>query len=234
MDRSFRAIVRRAGKAVADHGMIVAGDRIGLGLSGGKDSLALLHVLQHLRKVAPIGFEVAAITLSMGWDTDFSPIERHCRDMDVPFYLERTRIGQIVLDARREENPCSLCANMKRGALHAAAARLGCNKVALAHHLDDAVETLLMNTLFAGRVTTFSPVTYMSRRDIKVIRPLVYCTEALVQSAADSLGLPVLRSECPVAGKTTRKTMKEMIGAVRANNPRVDDSILSAMRRMWG
>ncbi|MGE5543172.1 MAG: ATP-binding protein, partial [Bacillota bacterium] len=147
MDRSFRAVIRRAGKAVADHRMIGEGDRIAIGLSGGKDSLTLLHCLLHLRKVAPIRFEIAAVTISLGWDTDFSRIARHCGEAGVPFHLEETQIGPIVLEARREQNPCSLCANMKRGALHAAAARLGCNKVALAHHLDDAVETLLMNVL---------------------------------------------------------------------------------------
>ncbi|NPV71464.1 MAG: tRNA 2-thiocytidine biosynthesis protein TtcA [Firmicutes bacterium] len=214
--------------------MIEHGDRLAVGLSGGKDSLSLLYALAHFRRVAPVEFELAAVTVSLGWGTDLSPAASFCESLGVPHHVEDTNIGKIVFDVRHEGNPCSLCANMRRGALNNAARRLGCNKVALAHHLDDALETLLMNVFFSGRATTFSPSTYLSRKDLTVVRPLVYCTEAMTLDVARTLDLPVIRADCPAAGKTSRQALKRLVSGLRGSNPRIDESILSSMKGLWG
>jgi tRNA(Ile)-lysidine synthase TilS/MesJ len=213
--------------------MIARGDRIAVGLSGGKDSFALLWALDHFRRVAPVEFSLVGATVSMGWGADLSPIASFCADLGVEHHIEDTSIGPIVFDSRREQNPCSLCSNMRRGALLALAARLGCNKVALAHHLDDAAETLIMNIMFSGRVTVFRPVTYMSRRRVAVIRPLVYCTESTVSAAAHQLGAPIVPQDCPASGRTYRSSIKGFISSLREKNPRIDESILASMKQLW-
>ena len=165
-------------RAVDDYGMIREGDRIAVGISGGKDSLTLLVGMAELRRFYPIPFSLAAITVDMGFPgSDFSPIAALCRELDVEYRVEKTDIARIIFEERKEPNPCSLCARMRRGVLHGAAKEMGCTAVALGHHFDDAVETFMLNLFFEGRLGCFSPVTYLSNRDLYMIRPLLYAKE---------------------------------------------------------
>ena len=165
-------------RAVDDYNMIEDGDKIAVGVSGGKDSLVLLEVLAEMRRFYPKRYEVFAVTIDMGFEgSDYSEIEEFCRRLGIVYKVVKTEIAKIIFDVRRESNPCSLCARMRRGSLHAAAQELGCNKVALGHHYDDAIETFMMNLFFEGRLGCFSPVTYLSNRKITLIRPLVYAQE---------------------------------------------------------
>ena len=201
-------------KAVQDYEMISPGDKIMVGVSGGKDSVALTIGLARLRQYLGFPFEVVAVTLDPqfgGKPVDYSALEALFRQYDVSYEVRRTLIGPIVFDYRKEKNPCSLCANLRRGALHAAAEELGCNKVALGHHLDDAVETFYMNLWREGRIGCFSPVTYLSRRDLTLIRPMLLATEQEVISAVHAEGLPIVKSVCPADGVTVREQTKEFV-----------------------
>lgn len=201
-------------KAVQDYEMISPGDKIMVGVSGGKDSVALTIGLARLRQYLGFPFEVVAVTLDPqfgGKPVDYSALEALFRRYDVPYEVRRTLIGPIVFDYRNEKNPCSLCAKMRRGALHAAAEELDCNKVALGHHLDDAIETFYMNLWREGRIGCFSPVTYLSRRDLTLIRPMLLATEQEVISAVNAEGLPIVKSVCPADGVTVREQTKEFV-----------------------
>ena len=165
-------------RALDDYQMIEPGDRVAVGVSAGKDSLTLLCAMAELRRFYPVPFELVAVTIDMGFEgADFSAIEALCRELDVPYHVIPTEISKIIFDVRKEKNPCSLCAKMRRGALHNAAKELGCNVVALGHHFDDAVETFMLNLFFEGRIGCFSPVTYLSRVGLKLIRPMLYMPE---------------------------------------------------------
>ena len=182
-------------RAVDDYGLIDEGDRIAVGVSGGKDSLTLLATLADLRRFYPKKFDIVAITVDMGFEGgDFTPIVDFCKEIGVEYVIEKTEIARIIFDVRRESNPCSLCAKMRRGCLHAAAVGAGCNKVALGHHYDDAVETFMMNLFFEGRLGCFSPKSYLSNRKITLIRPLLYATEKDVQYYTRRKELPVITS----------------------------------------
>lgn len=221
-------------KAIEEYRMIVPGDRILVGVSGGKDSVVLLTGLARLRAFLGVDYELEALTLDLGFggeDGDFSPVAELCRELEVPYTVKRTEIGPIVFDLRREPNPCSLCARMRRGALHDVAKALGCNKVALGHHADDAVETFLMNLLDEGRVGCFSPVTYLSRKDLTVIRPMVYAREADVAHAQRVNSLPVIQSKCPADHTTNRQWTKDFLRQLDREKPGVKQRILGAMRR---
>ncbi len=199
-------------RAVDDYGMIEEGDKIAVGVSGGKDSLALLTALAEMRRFYPKHYELCAITVDMGFEgSDYSEIEEFCRRENVKYKIVRTDIAKIIFDVRKEPNPCSLCAKMRRGSLHAAATDLGCNKVALGHHFDDAVETFMMNLFFEGRLGCFSPVTYLSNRRINLIRPMIYATEKDVKYFARQAHLPVAASLCPEDKATERENMKNLL-----------------------
>ena len=203
-------------RCVEDYDMIQAGDRVAVGVSGGKDSLTLLVALARLREFYPKPFTVEAYTLDMGHvdggeGMDFTGVEALCRELDVPFTLLHSEIHHVIFDLRKEKNPCSMCAKMRRGALHAAAEELDCNKVALGHHLDDAVETFYMNLWREGRIGCFSPVTYLSQRDLTLIRPMLLATEYEVQCAVREAGLPIVKSRCPADGVTVREQTKEFV-----------------------
>lgn len=217
-------------RAVDDYSMIEAGDKIAVGVSGGKDSLALLSALAELRRFYPNRFDVVAITIDMGFpDADFSPIRDFCKSIEVDFRLVRTDIAKIIFDIRRESNPCSLCAKMRRGSLHAAAQELGCNKVALGHHYDDAVETFIMNLFFEGRLGCFSPVTFLSNRKITLIRPLLYAQESDVSYFARKRALPVIKSSCPEDKNTERQNVKELLHDLERNNKGLRHRIFHAI-----
>ena len=217
-------------RAVDDYEMIEEGDRIAVGVSGGKDSLTLLAVMAALKRFYPKKFEVVGITIDMGFEgSDFSPVEEYCKALGVEYVVVKTEIAKIIFDVRKESNPCSLCAKMRRGSLHAAAQEAGCNKVALGHHYDDAVETFMMNLFFEGRLGCFSPVTYLSNRRIKLIRPMIYAQEKDVQYFTRRQTLPVITSLCPEDHATERENMKKLLTELERGNKGVKHRIFNAM-----
>lgn len=221
-------------RAVTDYGMLSDGDKILVGVSGGKDSVALLTVLAKLRVFIGIDYQLIAATLDPGFggvQTDYSPVAELCDSLDVPYVIRRTQIGEIVFDIRREENPCALCAKMRRGALHDLAKDLGCNKVALGHHNDDAIETFLMNLYREGRIGCFQPVTWLSRKELTLIRPLVLASERDVASAVKRNNLPVVKSRCPADGNTAREEMKQFILETEKKERGFKQRIFGAMTR---
>lgn len=226
----MKRILSKMRKAVQDFGMIRAGDKIAVGLSGGKDSLTLLTGLRQLKNFFPESFELCAITLTMGiGEFDAAPLVDFCRSIDVPCKVVDTQIGKIIFEARKEKNPCSLCANMRRGALNNSALELGCNKVALGHNRNDAIETLLMSMFFEGRVNTFSPVTYLDRKKLYVIRPLVYLDEKEILGHAGKYALPVTPNPCPACGHTKRQYVKELIRSIQKDIPDIKDRLLGCI-----
>lgn len=221
-------------KAVQDYEMIQPGDSILIGVSGGKDSVALAVALARLRRYLGIPFTLRAASLDAqfgGVSTDYSPLKELFDFYDIPYEIRRSQIGRIVFDERKETNPCALCAKMRRGLLHNTALELGCNKVALGHHLDDAVETFYMNLWGEGRIGCFSPVTYLSRKEITMIRPMLLATEAEVQKAVRSLNLPIVKSVCPVDGSTRRQQMKEFVQAMTKRDPAFRQKMLGALQQ---
>ncbi len=222
-------------RAITEYHMIEDGDRIAVGVSGGKDSTAMLIALARMRQFLGIDYSLVAITLDPcfgGKEGDFSPVAAVCEKYGIPYVLKRTEIGQIVIDVRQETNPCSLCARMRRGALHDAAKEAGCNKVALGHHLDDAVETFLMNLFNEGRVGCFSPVTYLSRKDLTMIRPMIFAEEREVKLACRREEIPVVPSGCPIDGHTEREWTKEFLREMDHTKEKgIKQRIFGAMRR---
>lgn len=226
----FTGCVRRCAD---DYGMLQPGDRVAVGLSGGKDSIALLAALHHLRRYHPAQFELEAVTVDSGFPgMDFTPVADYCRALDVPYTLVRTDIREIVFDVRREENPCSLCSKMRRGALNDAIRARGCNKLALGHHFDDAVETFMMSLVFEGRLGCFKPVTYMSRADVTQIRPLLYLGEGSAENLVAALGLPVVPTTCPEDKTSKRREIKDLLAALSARYPDMKSKIFGAMQRL--
>jgi tRNA(Ile)-lysidine synthase TilS/MesJ len=219
-------------RAVDDYNMIEDGDRIAVGVSGGKDSLTLLEVLAQMRRFYPKKYQVYAVTVDMGFPgADFSDIAEFCRRIKVEYKVVKTEIAKIIFDIRKETNPCSLCSKMRRGSLHAAAQELGCNKVALGHHYDDAVETFMMNLFFEGRLGCFSPVTYLSNRKITLIRPLIYAQEKDVLYFTRKRTLPIFKNPCPEDHATERENMKNLLVDLEKNNKGLRHRIFTAMCR---
>ena len=221
-------------KAILDYQLIEDGDKIAVGVSGGKDSVALLVGLCYLRRFIGIDYSLIAITLDMGIDgveTDFSPIASLCKELEVPFLLHHSEIGEIIFHVRKEKNPCSLCARMRRGLLHDLTKENGCNKIALGHHYNDVVETFLMNLFNEGRIGCFSPKSYLSRKDLTLIRPLVYAPEKDIASAVRRNGLPVVKSSCPADGHTSRQWTKEFLQQMEQKNRGITSRIYGAIKR---
>ncbi len=222
------SLVRRA---LDDYRMIQDGDRIAVGLSGGKDSLTLLYALEKLRAFYPHPFSLCAITVDLGFDNlDLRAVKTFCQKQNVPYEIVSTRISDIVFGARQETNPCSLCAKLRKGALNDRALSLGCNKIAYAHHQDDAVETLLLSLLYEGRFHSFLPVTRLDRTGLTVIRPLLYLKEADVIGFSNKTGLPVVKSPCPADGHTKREYVKRLVRQLNRENPGVKERLFTALR----
>lgn len=230
-------------RCVEDYDMIHPHDRIAVGVSGGKDSLILLTALARLREFYPLPFTVEAITLDMGAaegrpGMDFSPIADFCRTLGVPYTILSSEIQHIIFDVRREKNPCSMCAKMRRGALHGAMQERGLTKIALGHHYDDAIETFFMSLIFEGRLSCFQPVTYLDRTGITQIRPLLYCGETLIRHTAQRLALPVVENPCPADGNTKRQEIKNLIYELQGRYPGLKARAFGAMQRLplpeWG
>ena len=226
----MQMLMSRMRAAMQKYEMINEGDKIAVGVSGGKDSLALLSALAEMRRFYPKKYEVVAITVDMGFEGgDFSPLVDFCAELNVPYVIEKTDIAKIIFDVRKESNPCSLCAKMRRGSLHKAAVDNGCNKVALGHHFDDAVETFMMNLFFEGRLGCFSPKSYLSNRQITLIRPLLYATEKDVQYFSNKRQLPVIKSLCPEDHATERENMKKLLAELERGNKGLRHRIFGAM-----
>jgi len=219
--------------------MIQEGDRVAVGVSGGKDSLMLLHALHLFRHFSSVQYELCAVTLDMGFEGfDTSPLTAYCESIGVDHHVIKTQIGPIIFDVRKEKNPCSLCSRMRRGALHDWMVGNGYNKLALGHHADDAIETLLMSLLYEGRLHTFQPVTYLSRKNITVIRPLIYATEKDIIGVARRLALPVQKNPCPADKDSARQEVKEMLKALYRRYPDARERIMHALEneeqtRLW-
>jgi tRNA(Ile)-lysidine synthase TilS/MesJ len=220
-------------KAITDFNMIENGDKIAVGISGGKDSTMLLYSLKRFQYFSPVEFQMEAITLDIGFEgMSFNPIEKFCKEIDVPYTIKKTQIGEIVFNERKEKNPCALCARMKRGALHDAALERDCKVVALGHHLDDAVETFFMSLFYEGRINTFKPKTYLDRKDIHVIRPLIYVNEKQIIGVIknNSIEVPVVESTCPADGYTKREEIKAWIKELKKKYPKLEDRMISAFK----
>lgn len=218
-------------KAIDDYDMIVPGDRIAVGISGGKDSLTLLYALHHLQRFYPNPFTLHAITIDLGFQNlRLDEITKLCADMDIPYHIIKTDIGSIIFKDRKESNPCSLCAKMRKGALNTAIKELGCNKVAYAHHKDDAVDTMMMSLIYEGRFHSFRPVTYLDRMELTVIRPLIYMKEADVIGFVHKYDIPVVKSPCPADGHTKREYVKELLRDINLDSPGVKDRMFTAIQ----
>ena len=221
-------LVRRC---VQDYHMINEGDRIGVGVSGGKDSVALLAFLAELRKYNDKAFDVEAITIDMGLGMDYTPMAELCEKLDVKYNLIHTEIGPIIFDHRKEKNPCSMCAKMRRGALNQAILDRGMNKLALGHHYDDAVETFMMSLIFEGRISCFQPVTDLDRTGIIQIRPMLYIHEKSIDSFVKRNDLPIITNRCPVDKYTKREEIKQLVYDLSATYPDLKERIFGAMQR---
>lgn len=218
-------------RAADDYHMIDEGDRIAVGISGGKDSLTLLLALHALRRFYPQRFDIHAVTVDLGFgNLDLSGIRALCGELLVPYTIVPTQIADIVFNRRKEDNPCALCAKMRKGALNDAIKAAGCNKVAYAHHKDDVVETMLMSLIFEGRFHTFAPVTYLDRMDLTVIRPLLYMGEADVVGFVNKNRIPVVKSPCPADGYTKREYVKQLLRQLNLENPGVKERMFTAIR----
>ena len=219
-------------RAIDSYEMIDNGDKIAVGISGGKDSLTLLYALAELRRFYPKKFDLIAITVNLGFDNfDTTKIEQLCKELDVPYYIVDTEIYDIVFNVRKEKNPCSLCAKMRKGALNQKLNDLGCNKIAYAHHKDDFIETFLMSLLYEGRIHTFSPKTYLDKSELMVIRPLMYINEGEIISFKNDMQLPVIKSPCPADGYTKREYAKQTLAKLENETPGCKQRIFSAIER---
>ena len=229
---NIKRVLSHTRRAIDDYEMIKPGDKIAVGVSAGKDSLTLLCAMAELRRFYPVPFELCAITVDMGFDgADFSSIEKLCRELDVEYHIIPTQISKIIFDVRKEKNPCSLCAKMRRGALYNSAKELGCTSVALGHHFDDVVETFMLNLFFEGRLGCFQPVTYLSNTDIYLIRPMIYMPEKDVRYFAAKAELPVVKSPCPADGNTEREEMKQLLARLEKENKGLRYRIFGAIQR---
>lgn len=207
-------------RAIDDYHMIEEGDRIAVGISGGKDSLTLLYALKHLQRFYPLHFELIAITVDLGHKGfDLSSIVSLCTELDIPYHIISTDIAKIIFEERKESSPCSLCAKMRKGALNNAAVEHGCNKVAYAHHSDDFIETAFLSMIFEGRFYAFSPITFLERSKLTVIRPLMYVSEAEVKGFQNKYHLPVVQNPCPADGNTQRAYVKDLVRQINLDHP---------------
>ena len=239
----FERITGQIRKALQDFNMIQAGDRLAVGLSGGKDSLTLLTALVELQRYFPTRYDLDAVTIDLGFDdavivdgaaNSYETLSSYCGSLSVNHTVESTNIGKIVFEYKKEENPCSLCANMRRGALNNAAKRLGCNKIVLAHNRDDVIETMLLSLFYEGRISTFAPVTYLDRKKLHVLRPMIFTEEEDIVAYANRAPFSVVKNPCPVNGRTCRETIKKMIKQLSSNNKYIKSNIFGALKRdIW-
>ena len=219
-------------KAIDDYNMINEGDRIAIGISGGKDSTTLLYALSGLRRFYPHKFDIVALTVNLGSrNMNFDPITQLCKELDVYYEIIDTEIYDVVFNVRKEENPCSLCAKMRKGALNSRAKELGCNKIAFAHHRDDMVETLFMSLIFEGRLHSFSPVSHLDKMNLTLIRPMMYIPETEIIGFQNKYNIPVVKNTCPADGYTKREYTKNLIKQLNNENPGMTERAFSAITK---
>jgi len=229
---NIRRILSHGRKAVEDYGMIAEGDRIAVGLSGGKDSIALLCMLYNMRLFYPKRYELCAVTVDMGFGIDFEPLIKFCAELEIEYKIIPTQLAKLIFETRKESNPCSLCSRMRRGILHDAVVAMNCNKIALGHHFDDAVETFMLNLFNEGRIGAFSPVTYLSRKNITMIRPLIYVREKEIRYFINrNPPLPLIKNPCPEDENTERENMKVMLDKLERENKGLKHRIFGAMQK---
>ncbi len=219
-------------RCAEDYKMIQPGDRIGIGVSGGKDSLALLVLMSELRRHCGFDFYLEAVTVDLGFGMDFAPIQKLCDDLGIPLTVVKTEISKIIFDYRQEKNPCSMCAKMRRGAINQALLDRGLNKLALGHHFVDAVETFVMNLIYEGRIGCFQPVTELDRTGIVQIRPMLYIHEKTVEAFAERMELPIVQNRCPVDKRTKREEIKGLVYDLSARYPDLKERVFGAMQRL--
>ena len=218
-------------QAVDEYEMIQEGDKIAVGISGGKDSLTLLYALVNLQKFYPKHFDLVAITVDLGYEGfDLTGIQRLCEDLQVEYHIINTKIGKMVTSDTLEGSACSLCARLRKGALNDAAKELGCNKVAYGHHLDDVIETMMLALIYEGRFCSFWPVTHLDKSDLTVIRPMIYVPETDVKGFENKMNLPVSKNPCPIDGSTKREYIKKLIKQLNAENPGVKKRLFHAIK----
>lgn len=228
----MQQVIGRLRKAIDDYDMIEHGEKVTVALSGGKDSALLLKGMAKLSEFHPKNFSVCAVYIDLGFgNTDIDAIKRLCDDTKVELCIKRTEIGKIIFEHRKEHNPCALCAKMRRGAIHNAAVEMGSRKIALGHHIDDAVETFMMNLIYEGRIGCFQPVTYLSRKDVTVIRPMIYLNEREIKGAVKRQNIPVMKSPCPADGATKREDAKNLLKQLSKTHPDIKDNIFGAIQR---
>ena len=228
----LQTIIGKARRAIEDFEMIDENDKIAIGVSGGKDSLTLLYALHYLKKFYKKNFDIMAITIHPGTDTfNTDNIKKICDNLEIEYIVYKSNITDVVFNIRKEKNPCSLCANMRRGMLNSIAIENGCTKIALGHHLDDVIETFLMSIFLNGNIHTFSPVTYLSRSNVKTIRPFIYVEEKEIRAATKELELPVISKCCPKDGFTKREYVKDLIKNLRYDIPKIRANIFGAIKR---
>ena len=231
----MRRLLSYTRKAAEDYNLIQENDHICVGLSGGKDSLALLCALASLRRFYPKKFKLSAVTVSLGFPgTDFTAVQRLCEELGVPYRVIESQIAEILFDIRKESNPCALCANLRRGALNDAARDMGCNTVALAHHQEDIIETAMLALMYEGRFYCFQPKTWLERAQINVIRPFLYVEESLIKQYKDAAGLPVVFNPCPMDKTSKRAEVKALIRELSRDNHYLSTNIFGAVKRgLW-
>ncbi len=223
----------RLRKAIDDYKMINQGEKVAVAISGGKDSALLLSAMKSLSRFHPSNFEVCAVFVDLGFgNIDIDGIKAMCENLEVPLNIKHTEIGKIIFDYRKESNPCALCAKMRRGVIHDGAIEMGARKIALGHHMDDAIETFLLNLTFESRISCFQPVTYLSRKDVTTIRPMIYLSEREIKGAVNRLNIPTYKNPCPADGNTKRQDIKLIIENLSAQNPAIKKSIFGAIQRL--
>ncbi len=231
----LQQVLSHVRRAVDDYHMIEDKDKIAVGISGGKDSLTLLYALSRLKQFYPVSFDLCAVTVDLGFhNLNLDGIRAFCDSLNVPYMVIKTDIAQVVFESRKEENPCSLCSKMRKGALNTAIKAAGLYKVAYAHHKDDVVETMMMSLIYEGRFHTFAPVTHLDRSGITVIRPMVYMKEADVIGFVRRQNLPVVKSPCPADGHTKREYVKQLLGEINRETPGVKERMFTAICKETG
>jgi tRNA(Ile)-lysidine synthase TilS/MesJ len=219
-------------RAIDDFNMIKPKERVAIALSGGKDSMLLLHAMKHLSRYHPAQFSIIAIFIDLGFDNiDIEAMQKECDKLEIPLYVRKTNIAPLVFDIREESNPCALCAKMRRGAIHDVALENGCRTIALGHHRDDAIETFAMNLIYEGRIGCFQPVTYLDRKDVRTIRPMIYLTEHQIANTVTKLNIPTVKNPCPMDHTSVRKQTKDLL--LRAENrfPGLSERLFGAIQR---
>ncbi len=219
-------------RAVDDYQMIEPGERVAIALSGGKDSMLLLHAMKHLSRYHPAKFDLIAIFIDLGFDNiNIEAMQKECEKLQVPLVIRKTEIAPLVFDIREESNPCALCAKMRRGAIHDASLENGCRTIALGHHRDDAIETFAMNLIYEGRIGCFQPVTYLDRKDVRTIRPMIYLTERQIANTVERLKIPVIKNPCPMDPASMRKETKDLLKEAEERFPGLNEKLFGAIQR---